>query len=137
MNRRDFLAAAAAGALLTSCAGRTPSTASPVRKAKQNFVFILTDDLAARPGFRSTFMRRPVLTNLFGGQRFTDAYAACPVQPDPRQHHDGKYPARMPTTDWFGAPQRNGPCTQDRHKPLLPACMKNRCPVMKSPLRRR
>ena len=45
MNRRDFLAAAAAGALLTSCAGRTPPVVPGKQRSKQNFVFILVDDL--------------------------------------------------------------------------------------------
>ena len=133
MNRRDFLAAAAAGALLTSCAGRTPSTASPVRKAKQNFVFILTDDLGWRDlgCFGSTFYETPRIDQLAReGMRFTDAYAACPVcSPTRASIMTGKYPARMATTDWFGAPQ---PETAHAHKtgtkPLLPAPYEEQMP---------
>ncbi len=126
MNRRDFLTAAAAGALLTSCAGRIPPVASGKQRSKQNFVFILVDDLGWRDlgCFGSPFYETPRIDQLAReGMRFTDAYAACPVcSPTRASIMTGKYPARMATTDWFGAPQ---PETAHKHKtgtkPLLPA----------------
>lgn len=92
-----------------------------------NFVFILADDLgymdigAYNP---DSFYETPSLDRLAReGMRFTDAYAAAPVcSPTRASIMAGKYPARMNTTDWFGAPQ---PETANRHwtrnKPLLPA----------------
>jgi arylsulfatase A-like enzyme len=93
---------------------------------KPNFVFILVDDLGWTDVgvFGSTFYETPNIDQLAGeGMRFTDAYAACPVcSPTRASIISGKYPARMNTTDWFGAPQ---PETVERHwtknKPLLPA----------------
>jgi arylsulfatase A-like enzyme len=126
MNRRNFLGAAAMGALLTSCAGLTPPPTAKIRKPKQNFLFILVDDLGWRDlgCFGSSFYETPHIDRLAReGMRFTDAYAACPVcSPTRASIMTGKYPARMATTDWFGAPQ---PETAHQHKtgtkPLLPA----------------
>jgi len=55
--------------------------------------------------------------------RFTDAYAACPVcSPTRESIMTGKYPARMDSTDWFGAPQpEEVPGHHTRNKLLLPA----------------
>ncbi len=133
MNRRDFLAAAAMGVLLTSCAGRTPPPAAKIRKSKQNFVFILADDLGWRDlgCFGSTFYETPRIDQLAReGIRFTNAYAACPVcSPTRVSIMTGKYPARLATTDWFGAPQ---PETAHKHKtgdkPLLPAPYEEQMP---------
>ena len=63
--------------------------------------------------------------------KFTNAYAACPVcSPTRASIMAGKYPARMDTTDWFGAPQ---PDTVQNHwtrnKPLLPAHYKEEVAV--------
>ena len=91
-----------------------------------NFVFILVDDLgwADLGCYGSSFYETPNVDRLAReGMRFTDAYAACPVcSPTRASIMTGKYPARMDTTDWFGAPQ---PDTAHKHwtgkKPLLPA----------------
>ncbi|MEM6645902.1 MAG: sulfatase [Bacteroidota bacterium] len=92
-----------------------------------NIVFILADDLgytdvgAYNP---DTFYETPHLDRLAAeGLLFTDGYAAAPVcSPTRASLQTGKYPARMRTTDWFGAPQ---PETVQNHrtrdKPLLPA----------------
>lgn len=93
---------------------------------KRNFVFILADDLGWTDlgCTGSTFYETPHLDRLASeGMRFTQAYAACPVcSPTRASILAGRYPARMDTTDWFGAPQ---PETAHNHptgtKPLLPA----------------
>jgi len=95
-------------------------------QSKPNFVFILVDDLGWTDlgCFGSTFYETPNIDRLASeGMRFTDAYAACPVcSPTRASIMTGKYPARMNTTDWFGAPQ---PETVEKHwtrnKSLLPA----------------
>ena len=127
MNRRDFIKAAglAAGTLLTTgrCQRLTASETSP---QKPNVLFILADDLgwADLGCYGSAFYETPNLDRLATqGMRFTDAYAACPVcSPTRASIMTGKYPSRLDTTDWFGAPQ---PDTAQqhwtRHKPLLPA----------------
>ena len=126
MNRRDFLGAVAMGALLTSCGTLSTSTTSPRTRPKQNFVFILADDLGWRDlgCFGSTFYETPRLDGLASeAMRFTNAYAACPVcSPTRASIMTGKYPARMGTTDWFGAPQpENAHAHKTGTKPLLPA----------------
>jgi len=91
-----------------------------------NFLFILVDDLGWTDlgSFGSSFYETPNLDRFSKtSMKFTQAYAACPVcSPTRASIMTGKYPARMNTTDWFGAPQ---PYTVDRHwtrdKPLLPA----------------
>ena len=98
--------------------------AQPCRRP--NFVFFLADDLGWRDTgcYGSTFYETPNIDRLAReGMRFTDAYAACPVcSPTRASIMTGKYPARLGTTDYFGAPQ---PDTVFRHwtrnKPLLPA----------------
>lgn len=92
-----------------------------------NFVFILADDLgymdvgAYNP---DTFYETPNIDRLAAeGIRFTQGYAAAPVcSPTRASIMTGLYPARMATTDYFGAPQPDrvsGHWT--RNKPLLPA----------------
>ncbi|MFH1718037.1 MAG: sulfatase-like hydrolase/transferase, partial [Planctomycetota bacterium] len=75
---------------------------------KLNFVFFLADDMGWRDAvcYGSTFYETPNIDRLAReGMRFTDAYAACPVcSPTRASIMAGKYPARMATTDWFGAP---------------------------------
>ena len=91
-----------------------------------NFVFFLVDDLGWRDlsCFGSTFYETPNIDRLAAqGIRFTSAYAACPVcSPTRASILTGKFPARLQTTDYFGAPQ---PDTVGGHwtrsKPLLPA----------------
>ncbi len=74
-----------------------------------NFVFILADDLGWRDAgcYGSTFYETPNIDRLATqGMRFTAAYAAAPVcSPTRASIMTGKYPARLGTTDWFGAPQ--------------------------------
>lgn len=96
------------------------------RKARPNILFILVDDLGWTDiaAFGSSFYETPNVDALARkGVKFTNAYAACPVcSPTRASIMTGKYPARMHTTDWFGAPQ---PGTVGKHwtrnKPLLPA----------------
>ncbi len=92
-----------------------------------NIVFILADDLgwtdiaANNP---NTFYETPNIDRIAEeGITLTNAYAACPVcSPTRASIMTGLYPARMNTTDWFGAPQ---PDNVEKHwtrdKPLLPA----------------
>jgi arylsulfatase A-like enzyme len=97
-----------------------------VPPAKPNIVFFLVDDLGWKDigAFGSTFYETPNVDALTRkGTQFTSAYAACPVcSPTRASIMSGKYPARLNTTDWFGAPQ---PTTVGKHwtknKPLLPA----------------
>ncbi len=102
---------------------------------KPNFLFILVDDLGwTDVGFNNpnTFYETPNLNSLASeGMRFTQGYAACPVcSPTRASIMTGKYPARLNTTDYFGAPQ---PETVGAHwtknKPLLPAKYENRMPL--------
>ena len=95
-------------------------------QANPNFLFILADDFGWTDAacFGSEFYDTPSLDMLAAdGMKFTNAYAACPVcSPTRASIMTGKYPARIDTTDWFGAPQ---PSTVNKHwtrnKPLLPA----------------
>lgn len=97
-----------------------------VPPAKPNILFILVDDLGWTDigAFGSSFYETPNIDALTKrGTKFTNAYAACPVcSPTRASIMSGKYPARLNTTDWFGAPQ---PTTVGKHwtknKPLLPA----------------
>jgi arylsulfatase A-like enzyme len=76
---------------------------------KPNFLFILIDDMGWKDAgcFGSTFYQTPNIDRLSAeGMRFTDGYAASPVcSPTRASIMTGKYPARMDTTDWFGAIQ--------------------------------
>jgi arylsulfatase A-like enzyme len=90
---------------------------------KSNFLFILVDDLGYMDvGFNNpnTFYETSNLDRLAaGGTVFTQAYAACPVcSPTRASIMTGKYPARINTTDYFGAAQ---PGEWKRNTPLLPA----------------
>ncbi len=99
-----------------------------------NFVFILADDLgymdvgAYNP---DTFYETPNIDRIaVEGVRFTHGYAAAPVcSPTRASLMTGLYPARLATTDWFGAPQ---PEEVSRHwtrdKPLLPASYESQLP---------
>ena len=124
LTRRGFLKYAgftAAAGLLSSC-----TSMQQAQRGRMNFLFILVDDLGWMDVgcFGSSFYETPNIDRLAReGMRFTDAYAACPVcSPTRASIMTGKYPARMDTTDWFGAPQ---PDTAHRHwtgkKALLPA----------------
>lgn len=129
LTRRGFLKYAgitAAGGLLPSC-----TLMQQAQHERMNFLFILVDDLGWTDlgCFGSSFYETPNIDRLAReGMRFTDAYAACPVcSPTRASIMTGKYPARMDTTDWFGAPQ---PDTAHKHwtgkKPLLPARYSNK-----------
>ena len=95
-------------------------------KIPPNFLFILVDDLGWTDlgSFGATFYETPNIDRFTErSMKFTQAYAACPVcSPTRASIMTGKYPARMNTTDWFGAPQ---PYNVEKHwtrnKPLIPA----------------
>ncbi len=94
---------------------------------KPNFVFILVDDLgymdigANNP---DSFYETPSIDRLAAdGIRLTQAYAAAPVcSPTRASIMTGKYPGRLHTTDYFGAPQPStvGP-NYLKNKVLYPA----------------
>ena len=129
--RRNFLKIASLGAVAMTAfmnCGRAD------KKRRPNFLFILVDDLGWTDlgCYGSSFYETPNCDSLAAeGMRFTDAYAACPVcSPTRASIMAGKYPARMNTTDWFGAPQ---PESVQRHwtkyKPLLPASYLEQLPL--------
>jgi len=133
MNRRDFLRALGTAALLPACSvSRALADSSGPRRP--NFVFLLVDDLGWTDlgCYGSKFYETPNVDRLAAtGIRFTNAYAACPVcSPTRASIMTGKYPARLRTTDYFGAPQ---PDTVQKHwtrnKPLLPARYRDRVPL--------
>ncbi|RMH05313.1 MAG: sulfatase [Planctomycetota bacterium] len=101
----------------------------PAAVGRPNFLFLLADDLGWTDlgCTGSTFYDTPALDQLAaGGTRFTQAYAACPVcSPTRASILTGKYPARLATTDYFGAPQ---PEQWRRDTPLLPAPYHDRLP---------
>lgn len=111
-----YWASALVALLVAGCAKQPP-----------NVVFILADDLgymdvgAYNP---DTFYETPNLDRIAReGMRFTQAYAAAPVcSPTRASIQTGMHPARMRTTDYFGAPQ---PEEVGQHwldtRPLLPA----------------
>ena len=95
-------------------------------KMPPNFLFILVDDLGWTDlgCYGSSFYETPNIDRFSEkSMKFTQAYAACPVcSPTRASIMTGKYPARLNTTDWFGAPQ---PYNVEKHwtknKPLIPA----------------
>ncbi len=94
--------------------------------SRPNILFILVDDLGWRDlgCYGSTFHETPHIDRLAQtAALFTNAYAACPVcSPTRASILTGKYPARIDTTDWFGAPQPDNVNTHwTKDKPLLPA----------------
>jgi arylsulfatase A-like enzyme len=105
MNRRDFLKALGAAALLPAGGGMSCSLGSTERR-RPNFVFFLVDDLGWMDlgCYGSTFYETPNIDKLATqGLRFTNAYAACPVcSPTRASIMTGKYPARLGITDWIG-----------------------------------
>jgi len=130
MNRRDFLKTFGTAAAAFCVSGMS----NPLPKKKPNFLFILVDDLGWKDlgCFGSTFYETPNIDRLCKeSMKFTDAYAACPVcSPTRASIMTGKYPARMGTTDWFGAPQPDAVQKHwTRNKPLLPAPYKEELPL--------
>ena len=97
-----------------------------------NVRFILVGDLGwADLGYSgSSFYETPNIDRLASsGRVFTNAYAACPVcSPTRASIMAGKYPARMDTTDWFGAPQPDR-LNENYSRPLKPAPYLNRLPL--------
>ena len=108
MDRRAFLkvATSAAATVLTA---RISVAGQKRLRRRPNFVFFLVDDLGWKDlgCFGSTFYETPNVDRLAAtGIRFTSAYAACPVcSPTRASIMTGKYPARLRTTDFIGAPQ--------------------------------
>ena len=101
---------------------------------RTNFVFFLVDDLGWTDlgCMGSSFYETPNIDKLAAqGMVFTDAYAACPVcSPTRASIMAGKYPARMDTTDWFGAIQPERASNNKKYKkPLLPAKYVPRLPL--------
>ena len=100
-----------------------------------NVVFILVDDLgymdigANNP---STFYETPSIDRLATeGMRLTQAYAAAPVcSPTRASIMTGNYPARIKTTDYFGAPQPDtvGPKYAD-NRAMYPAAYVDQLPA--------
>lgn len=98
-------------------------------------LLIVADDLGYMDvGFDNpdTFYETPHLDALAAsGMRFTNGYAACPVcSPTRASLMSGCHPARLRTTDWFGAPQpeavlaageRGSGLARFVAEPLLPA----------------
>ncbi|MHC4518985.1 MAG: sulfatase, partial [Planctomycetota bacterium] len=118
MNRRGFLKAAGAAALLPWCDGVAKVIGREHRRP--NFVFFLIDDLgwADLGCYGSTFYETPNIDGLAAeGMRFTEAYAACPVcSPTRASIMTGKYPARLGITQWIGGP--NEPTAYRHYMPL-------------------
>ncbi len=93
------------------------------KEEKPNFLFVLVDDLGYMDvgcNNPNTFYETTNIDQLASeGVRFTNGYAACPVcSPTRASIMAGKYPARMATTDYFGAAQ---PDKWRRNTRLLPA----------------
>jgi len=132
MDRRCFLKSCLWG----SAALGLSSNTFFCREAKKrpSFLFILVDDLGWKDlgCYGSSFYETPHVDQLAAqGVRFTQAYAACPVcSPTRVSIMTGKYPARLQTTDYFGAPQpENISGHWTRHKPLLPAPYRDHMPL--------
>lgn len=128
LKKIGLLSTAMATGGLTSCAQKIISK-KPAKRP--NFVFILVDDLGWTDlgCFGSSFYETPNIDRLASeAMRFTNAYAACPVcSPTRASIMAGKYPARMDTTDFFGAPQPGHP--RNKNKPVLPAAYVDRLPL--------
>ncbi|MFT7486315.1 MAG: arylsulfatase A-like enzyme, partial [Candidatus Paceibacteria bacterium] len=112
-----------------------------------NVVFFLVDDLGwadISPNNPETFYETPHIQSLAdSGMRFTSAYAACPVcSPTRASILSGRYPARMHTTDYFGAPQperilaagKDGKRGRFQRLPLLPAAYVDHLPLSEATL---
>jgi arylsulfatase A-like enzyme len=103
--------------------------------AQPNFVFILVDDLGWTDlaCYGSSFYDTPNIDKLAAtGVKFTNAYAACPVcSPTRASIMTGKYPARLSTTDYFGAPQ---PDKWTRDTLMLPAPYVDKLPLEETTL---
>jgi arylsulfatase A-like enzyme len=104
-------------------------------RAKPNVLFILVDDLGWTDlgVYGSTFYETPNIDALAkGGIKFNNAYAASPVcSPTRASIMTGKYPTRIKTTDWFGAPQPEAAKNSStwKTKKLLPAAYTEYLPL--------
>lgn len=111
------------------------ATAESAKTQPPNILFILVDDLGWTDlaCYGSTFYETPNIDRFAAsGMKFTNAYAACPVcSPTRASIMTGKYPARLATTDYFGAPQ---PSTWKRDTPMLPAPYEDRLPLAETTL---
>ncbi|MCJ7680120.1 MAG: sulfatase [Candidatus Aminicenantes bacterium] len=130
-NRRDFIKTMGKGAAGLAVFPLIQSCRAP--REPLNIVFVLADDLGWTDGgaFGSSFYETPRIDRLCAeGMRFRQAYAACPVcSPTRASIMTGKYPARLSTTDYFGAPQPTTTSPYWRSKPLLPAPYKEYLPL--------
>lgn len=126
--------------LVALASAQSDATTAPT---PTNVLLILADDLGYMDvGFNNpdTFYETPNLDRLAAsGVRFTDAYAACPVcSPTRASLLTGQSPARMHTTDYFGAPQPDAILAAKDHPrrlkrfrrlPLLPAAYVDHLPL--------
>ncbi len=131
VTRRSFLKSVGAG---TAAAALPAGLFAAAGDENLNFVFILVDDMGWTDAacFGSDFYETPHIDRLTqASMRFTTGYAACPVcSPTRASIMTGKYPARMATTDYFGAPQPDKiPKRWKKTKPLLPAPYEDRLPL--------
>jgi len=103
--------------ILTLAAATAPAASLPIGPQADargpNVLVLLADDLGWMDvGFNNpdTFYDTPALDRLAAqGVRLTNAYAACPVcSPTRVSLMTGRHPARLNTTDYFGAPQPEG-----------------------------
>ena len=114
---------------------------------RPNILLLLADDLGwADVGFLNpaTFYETPNIDRIAAaGMHFPRAYAAAPVcSPTRASLLTGCHPARMATTDWFGAPQpgpvleagRRGEIGRFQKLPLLPAPYVDRLPAERETL---
>ncbi len=92
-------------ALLLAPVALLPSAGHAVADERPNILFVFADDLGQRDlgCYGSTFYETPHVDALAArGVRFTKAYAACPVcSPTRASVYTGRYPARLPLTDWL------------------------------------
>ena len=112
-----------AAALLLAAGLAPPAEAGE----RPNILFLFADDLGQRDlgCYGSPFHETPHLDALAArGVRFTQAYAACPVcSPTRASVFTGRYPARLPLTDWLKG-QR-----QPKDSPILHAAYLDRLPL--------
>lgn len=119
LGRIESLSRLVAWVLLVACAAVAQGT-------PPNIVVILADDLGWRDlgCMGSTFYETPNLERLAEeGMKFTRGYAASPVcSPTRVSMMTGKHPARLGTTDWFGALQpEEAALEKNWHRSGLPA----------------
>ncbi len=144
LNPLRLLAVALLACTAGACQGQPlsgPDEPTPANAEPTNVLFILVDDLGWTDlGYAgSSFYQTPHIDALAAsGMVFTDAYAACPVcSPTRASILTGKTPARIDTTDYFGAPQgdavramiERGDDNRWTRQPLIPANYTPRLPL--------